>query len=189
MKRLATLFTQSYQEIRHAKTITACAMFGALSVVLGYFTLELGPYLKLGFSSIPNRLVDYLFGPVTGSLYGGMLDVLKYIAKPTGPFFPGFTFDAMLAGVLFGSIMYQRPITLKRVLAAKLAVILVCNVFFNTLWMSMLYGKAFMVLFPVRLFKNLIMWPVDSLLFFSVGQMLKRGGILRAIKGESVKSL
>lgn len=182
MKRLATLFTQSYQEIRHVRTITICAMFGALSVVLGYFTLDLGPSLKLGFSGIPNRLVDYLFGPVAGGVYGGVLDVLKYIAKPTGPFFPGFSLNAMLAGVLFGSIMYRRPLTLRRVLAAKLAVVLVCNVLLNTLWLSMLYGKAFTVLLPLRLFKNLIMWPVDSLLFFSVGQVLERGGVFRAIR-------
>ena len=64
MKRLATLFTQSCEEIRKPRTITACAMFAAVAVVLGYFTISLGNYIKIGFSGIPNVLVGCLFGPV-----------------------------------------------------------------------------------------------------------------------------
>ena len=48
--------------------------------------------------------------------------------KPTGGFFPGFTLVAMLAGVIYGSFYYKKPLTLWRVFAAHLAVSLVCNV-------------------------------------------------------------
>ena len=89
MKRLATLFTQSFEEIQKPRTITVCAMFAALAVVLGYFTIALGDYIKIGFSGIPNVLVGCLFGPVAGGCFGGLLDLLKYIVKPTGAFSPG----------------------------------------------------------------------------------------------------
>ena len=97
MKKLATLFTDSYNEFKNVRTLTMTGMLGAVSVVLGYFTLAIGDYIKIGFSSIANQMVHYLFGPVVGGAFGGALDILKYMVKPTGPYFPGWTFGAMLA--------------------------------------------------------------------------------------------
>ncbi len=184
MKRLATLFTQSCEEIRKPRTITACAMFAAVAVILGYFTISLGNYIKIGFSGIPNVLVGCLFGPVAGGCFGGLLDILKYIVNPTGAFFPGFTLNAVLGGVIYGCSYYRNSITLVRVLATKLVVILICNVLLNTLWLSMLYGQAFAVLLPARLMKNLIMWPVDSMIFYTIAKTFETAGIFRMIRGR-----
>ena len=197
MKRCTTLCTQAYQEVlklpdlygqscrelKKLRTVTTCAMFAAVAVALSYLTsIQIGNYVKVGFSGIPNRLVDYLFGPVVGGCFGGVLDVLKYLLKPSGMFFPGFTFDAVLASLIYGSFFYKRPFTLPRILAAKLIVVLVCNVFFNTLWVSILYGKAFMVRLPARLIKNAIMWPIDSFILFSIGRILEASGVFRTIR-------
>ena len=65
---------ESSREFKKVTTITTCAMFGALSVVLGYYSFKITPNLKIGFGSIPNMLVDYLFGPVVGGLFGGAMD-------------------------------------------------------------------------------------------------------------------
>ena len=157
-------------------------MFGAISVVLGYFTLVIGDYIKIGFSSIANQFVYYLFGPVVGGAFGGALDILKYLIKPTGAFFPGFTFGAVVAGVLYGMFLYKKQLTLRRILAAELVVSIVCNMLLGTLWLSMLYGKAFMLLLPMRVFKNLIMWPINSMLFFTIGKALEASGIFRLLK-------
>ena len=186
MKRLATLFTQSYEEMRKPRTITACAMFAAAAVVLGYFTISVGNYVKIGFSGIPNVLVGCLFGPAAGGFFGGFMDLFKYIVKPTGAFFPGFTVNAVLGGVIYGCSYYQRRITLVRVFATKLLVILVCNCFLNTLWLSMLYGQAFIVLLPARVVKNLVMWPLDSLIFYTIAKTMETAGIFRAIRGRAV---
>lgn len=182
MKKLATLFTDSYREIKQVRTVTTAAMFGAISVVLGYFTIVIGDYIKIGFSTIANQFVYYLFGPVVGGCFGGALDILKYLIKPTGAFFPGFTFSAIAAGVLYGCFLYKKPITLVRVLMAELIVSIICNMLLGTLWLSMLYGKGFMALLPLRVFKNLVMWPVNSFLFYSIGKTLEASGIFRMLK-------
>ena len=91
MKKLAEVYAQSWKEVRHVRSLTTAAMFMAVSVVLGYFTIEAGPYLKIGFGSVANEFVYYLFGPVLGVVYGCLLDLVKFVAKPTGAFFPGFT--------------------------------------------------------------------------------------------------
>ena len=99
MKKFAALFTDSYRELKKVRTVTVMAMFAAISVVLGYFTVAVGDYIKIGFASVVNQFVYFLFGPVAGGIFGGALDILKYFIKPTGAFFPGFTFGAMVAGV------------------------------------------------------------------------------------------
>lgn len=182
MKKFTALFRDSMEEFRHVNTVTVMAMFAAISVVLGYFTLVLGDYLKIGFSTIANQFVYYLFGPVAGGLFGGALDILKYIIRPTGAFFPGFTISAMVGGVLYGCFLYKRPISFWRVLAAELTVSIICNMLLGTLWLSMLYGKAFMALLPMRVFKNIMMWPVNSMLFYTIGKALEASGVFRLLK-------
>ena len=49
MKKLATLFTDSYNEFKNVKALTAIGMFGAASLVLGYFTIAVGDYVKSVF--------------------------------------------------------------------------------------------------------------------------------------------
>lgn len=182
MKKLATLFTSSYQELKQARTITACAMFMAIAVVLRYFSLEVGNYIRISFSSVAAQFVYYLFGPVVGGMFGGAMDLLKYLIKPTGGFFPGFTIGAMIAGVLYGAVFYKRPLTLRRVLAAELLVAVVCNMLLGTLWLSMLYGKGFFVLLPMRIVKNLVMWPINSVMFYTLARTMEISGVFRLIR-------
>ena len=88
-----TMVGKSLQEFANLRTVVMCGLLAALAIILGYTTsINIGPYIKIGFSGIPNRVVDFLFGPVVGGIFGGVLDLLKFIIKPDGTFFPGFTF-------------------------------------------------------------------------------------------------
>lgn len=138
--------------------------------------------MKSGFGGVVNQFVYYLFGPVAGAVYGGVLDLVKYVVKPTGAFFPGFTLNAMLGGVLYGTILYRKPLTFRRALWADLVVALICNIFLNTLWLSMMSGKAMMVLLPMRVLKNLIKWPVDAALFYLIAKRMESLGLVRMIR-------
>ena len=177
------IFVSSSQELKKVPALAACAMFAALAMILNSVaSISIGPYIKIGFSAIPNQLVDYLFGPVTGSLFAGVLDIVKYVLKPDGAFFFGFTFNAMLAAFIYGCFYYKKKLTLWRVLLAKLIGILVVNVFLNTLWLDMLYGKGFLVLLPARAVKNLIMWPIDSVIFFALTRLIEQTGVFRMFR-------
>ena len=147
-----------------------CGQLAALAVVLGTVaSISVGPYIKIGFSGLPNRIVEFLFGPVVGCLFGGALDILKYIIKPDGPFFFGFTFNAMLAGVIYGSILYRKPVSIPRIVCAEFLAKVLVNCILNTLWISMLYGQGFLAIMPMRVLKNAIMLPIDSaILFFAL---------------------
>ena len=178
MRKMAELYRESYRELRRVRTVTTAAMLMAVSVILGYFTIEAGPYLKIGFGSVVNQFVYYLFGPVTGAVYGGVLCLIR----PTGPFHPGFTLNAILAGVIYGTVLYRRPLTFRRALAGHFLVAVICNVCLGTLWLSMMSGKAVLVLIPARLLKNILMWPVESALFYVIARKLESAGLVRAIR-------
>ena len=62
---------------------------------------------KNWISGIPNQIADYLFGPITGCLFAGVLDIVKFFIRPDGPFFFGFTFNAMLAAFIYGCFYYN----------------------------------------------------------------------------------
>ncbi len=183
-----SMLSQSAGELKKVRVLTLCALFAAMAVALELVaSIDIGPYISIGFSGLPNQLVDLLFGPVTGSLFAGALDILKYIPKPTGAFFFGFTFDAMLAAFIYGVAYYKKPVSFWRILIAKGLVALIVNMFFATLWLSMLYGKGFFILFPARALKNVIMWPIESVIFFVLAKGIERTGIFRGMLEEPKK--
>lgn len=183
MERLATLFTGSFRQLKQVKTVTVCAMLGAVAIVLGSLSIELGSTLRIGFSGIPNEIVHMLFGPVVGSVFAGTMDILKYLIKPTGAFFPGFTLIAMLAGLIYGSFYYKKELNFWRVLAAHITVALICNVLLIP-GVCPLYGKAFAVLLPARLVKNAIMCPIDAFIFYHIAKVLDVTGVFKMIRKE-----
>ena len=92
-------------------------MLAAIAIILGMFSINVGSTIRIGFSGIPNGVCAYLFGPVVGGIFAGGLDVLKYLLKPAGPFFPGLTAVVILAGVLYGcfySVSYTHLDVYKR---------------------------------------------------------------------------
>lgn len=93
----------------------------------------------------------------------------------------------MLAAFIYGCFYYRQKLTLKRVLIAKLVVVLVVNIVLNTLWLDMLYGKGFLAILPARAVKNLIMWPIDSFIFFTITRLIEQTGVFRSFKKTVVK--
>lgn len=167
MQKIKQLYVNSIKEFKITRNMVICGFMAALAVVLGYVaSIDIGPYIRIGFSGIPNRIVEFLFGPVIGCIFGGTLDVLKFVIKPTGPYFFGFTFDAMLAGIIYGSFLYKKPVKLWRIFTAELLAKVIVNCFFNTLWISILYGKGFLAILPARIIKNAIMLPIDTLIIY-----------------------
>lgn len=102
MKQLKQQFVDSWHELRKTKVMAVAAMLIAIGVILGLFSVQLTEFIRIGFSGIPNELASMLFGPVVGGIMGGIGDILKFLIKPTGPYFFGYTLNAMLGPVIYG---------------------------------------------------------------------------------------
>ena len=182
MNQMKQKFVDSWNELKHLKTIVVVAMFIAIGVVLGFmFTIQVTDFLKLGFSFIANEMTALLFGPVVGGIMGGITDILKFIVKPTGANFFGFTLNAILGGAIYGAILYHHPISLKRIFISKVIVAVFVNLILGTYWLTVMYGQGFLALLPVRALKQLASVPIESIIFFVFAEALSKAKVLAAI--------
>lgn len=163
----------SAQEMRKTSVVTIGGVLIAISVVLSFFKVPLGPTLQISFASLPIAAGGMLFGPFVGAVIGFVSDLLGFIVRPYGFFFPGFTLNAILIGVFYGFFFYKRKVTLLNVILSSLLVTLVINLGLTTLWLSMMYGDAFIVLLGARVLKNVLLFPIDTALLFMILKVME----------------
>jgi ECF transporter S component (folate family) len=89
---------------------------------------------------------------------------------PIGTYFPGLTLSAALVGIVFGLFLYKRKEGWLPLAGAVAINCLIISLLLNTYWLTILMGKGFMVLLPVRIVQNLIMIPIQ----FFVIRLLQR---------------
>ena len=137
-------------------------------------SISFGPFVKIGIVELPNLVIDFLFGPAVGGIFAGVMDILKYLANPAGPFFPGFTISAVAGGVIFGFFLYGRKLSIKRLVVAEILVKIFVNIGLNTLWLNILYHKAILAILPARIVSNILQLPVDILVIYMVLQSIDK---------------
>ncbi len=187
MTKIKDLFISSCKELKNVRCITLAALLGAISILIGSFTIMLWNFIKIEWTFLPNEFVYYLFGPVVGVIFGATMDILNFIIKPFGAFFPGFTISAMLKGLLFGVILYKRPLSLKRVIIANVIRAYFIDFLLNTYWLTLLYGTPYLEMLPLRGLKILIMLPIETMLFYFVVKGVEASGILRIFGKDKAK--
>ncbi|MBQ8802045.1 MAG: folate family ECF transporter S component [Tyzzerella sp.] len=181
MFMLIKQFSDSYKELKNLNTLVMTALLIAVGIVLGYFSIQITDTTKIGVSFVATQLTATLFGPVVGGIMGGVADILKFIIKPTGAFFWGWTFNAILGPVIYGIMLYKKRLTLARILISKIVVAIVVNMFFGCLWSSMLYGKAFWVLMGTKAIQQVIQVPIQSIIFWMVVKALQKAKVFHQL--------
>ena len=161
------------------KQLCALALLIAVGVVLGRLVPVLSVWnTKIEFSFVAVMLAACIAGPVGGLVTGALIDFIGAILLPTGPYFPGFTATAALTGLVFGLLLYKKC-NLGRIVIAVLSTQLVCSFLLNTLFISILYTKAFTVLLATRAIQVVVM-SVIEIVFAEL--VLDRAKLVQRIK-------
>ena len=162
-------FRQSTQELKQVRTLTGVAMLLAMSVVISFTaSVRVTETIKIGLGYLITALLGMLYGPFTAALAAGAGDLIKYLLKPDGAYFFGFTLTAMLGGVVYGVFFYREKCTIPRAIASKATVSLLLNCLLNTVWVSWLYGMPFLGALGPRVIKNLMALPFEIVLLYIV---------------------
>lgn len=165
-------FSESLYELKNVHTLTLCAVFVALYVVVDAFSINFLT-AQFTFSYLALAAIAYVAGPTTAFFCGGVCEVLGYLLAPkTGPLHLGFTFTAMLTGLVMGLFLYKRNIKLWRVIVSRSIVAFILNLMLNTYWISTLIGKAYLTMLPGRALKTVIQLPIDIILIFLILKLI-----------------
>lgn len=159
------------------RQLVLLALLVALNVVLGRFSIQLAPEVRLSvLGFLPIALAGMLMGPGYGALIGAVGDVLNFalFTHVYGPYFPGYTLTAALSGAWYGYMLHKRDITWPRAVLAIVPVILLGEMGLNSLWVYIQYSKSFWANLPTRLLTNLAECPVKILLLMGMNKLLSR---------------
>lgn len=145
------------------KEICVLALLTAVGIVLNRFVPVVNLWsTKIDFSFVAVMLAASLTGPIGGAVVGGLIDFIGAVLFPVGPYFPGFTVTAALTGLVFGLLLYKKCNFL-RILIAVLSTQLVCGLLLNSIFISILYTKAFTALLTTRAIQACVMSAVEIL--------------------------
>ena len=178
MKTLLQNFNDSANEITNVKSLVTAALLVALHTVLAFFvSFQITPSLRISISFLANVVIGALFGPIMGFVCGGIGDIVAFVLKPTGPYFWGWTINAALAGLIYGTFLYHkfprpgRVIDIKFLIRVTLVLTLdtlLVNVLLGTYWVNLMYGKGFVFYLTSRFVKNAVQLPINIILTYYV---------------------
>lgn len=169
------------------KMIVFIGLLVALHIILSRWLSINAWNLKIGFAFAATFIGAYLYGPVGGMLVGGFGDLLGALLFPIGPYFPGFTLDCALTGLIFGLFLYKKQSKFRIGFAVAIDQILI-SLFLNTYWISILYGSAYWPIFVTRIVQVVIMIIVQFVTIMGLIKALKKLKVKSQINDESIKT-
>lgn len=154
--------------MKNTKSFVFMGLLIALDIVLTRFLSIQTPILRIGFGFIPVALAGIMFGPIWGGVTAALGDIIGMLIFPQGAYFPGFTLSAFISGAVYGLFLHKKSKSILNISIAVLLIIIVVDLGFNSLWLSMITGKAFIVLIVPRIVKSAIMLSIQVLTIFTV---------------------
>jgi len=169
-KKVLSVLSREYwrtaaKEYTNLRSLCLAALFIGMYVALHFLIsvpISTNRYLMVTYLAVAMCMI--LCGPLVGISAGIVSDILCYIIKPLGPFFPGYTLSCMLGYVIFGLFLYRKEISVLRICAAKLVINAFVNVGLGCLWSSMMSGKAYYLYLVESIIKNSILYPIEVIL-------------------------
>lgn len=172
----------SAEKIKSTRYLAIMAMTISLKIILSYFRIPLGENLRMSMSFLIVASEGLIFGPALGTIDGIVSDLLGFMLNPGGVFYVGYTLTAILGQWIYGFFFYEKKVTLKRIILAKIVVNYLLNAGLGSFWSSRLYGKAYLYYAAKSLVKNTLLLPVEIaaiyLLFKTLIPYLKKRGII-----------
>ena len=194
-----TPFSKAYwrdaaMELRDTKMLVFAALIIALRVALKTLVkIPLAPNLDITPAFLANALGAMVYGPIVGGLSAIISDVLGVLLRGDTYFLP-YVLTEISGSVIFAMFFYRQKITPTRVIMSRFCICLFVNILMQTpidiLFQKVMYGKSTYVLTLPRIFKNLYMFPIESValtIFLRVMQPITTRMRLTYVKSEGLR--
>ena len=168
-------FSKSYwrdaaAELKDTHMLVFAALMIALRLVMKQISIPITPVLRINTSFFVNALGAMVFGPVMAAICAVITDVLGFIIRPDGVYFPPFILTEVGGSVVFALYLYRARVTTTRVVLSRFTISLLINIILQTPIMMWYYaicmgGKQYTLLMAMpSVVKNILMFPIESFL-------------------------
>ena len=151
-----------------AMPIVYGGIFMALTILFTYVFAIQTTFIRIDFAFIPIALYAAMWGRVRTAIMAGLADFIGSNLFMPGMYFPGFTVSAVLTGWLFGTFLYNKEITFKRVLTLMLLVFLFVDCILNNIWLTIMYHDAAKAFYSWRLLKSAVLAPFKAIVIYNL---------------------
>lgn len=175
MNCLGEKFVKSAQLLKTPQNLALCGMLLALRIVIGYFsnlTLAVTPDIKIGFSFLPVAVAGILCGPVASGIIGALGDIFCFLLAPMGAYFPGWTVNGLIVGLLYGIFLFESKRFLPSLIICEVIAGLFVEIGLGSLWLYIQYSKAFLITAGVRGVKTLVAVPIEIVLIILFDKLI-----------------
>ncbi len=164
-----------------SKKIILSAFLLALLIVLSRFASIQTQLLVISTSFIPIMMSAIWLGFKYSTVIAGLGDLIGALLFPFGSYFPGFTISAAISGFIYGIFLYENPrkepqkewkFTLKLIISSVL-VLGVVNIFITSIWLHILYEKAYFAIITTRVLAQVIMLPIQVIVIYGLNKFTK----------------
>lgn len=162
------------------KKVILSGILLALLIVLNRFVSIKTPLLVISFSFVPIMMAAIWLGPKYATLIAALGDFIGAILFPFGTYFPGFTLSAGLKGLIYGLILYKKQgeertnkSFIIRLIISSLLVLGIVEIFVVSLWLNIMYGKAYFVVISTRIVTQVIMLPIQVITIFILEKLTR----------------
>lgn len=168
-----TPFSKAYwraalAEFKNLRMLLFAALIVALRVALKSVSIPVTADLRIGVGFFVNAFGSMVYGPVVAIAGAAVTDTLGALLFPSGPYFPLFLITEIAGSLVFALFLYRAEITSLRVILSRFCIDFFVNIVLQTPVMMAYYqimlGKSYKVFHLPRIIKNLVMFPVESVL-------------------------
>ena len=163
-----------------SKKIILSAMLLSILIVLSRFFSIKSSFLVISFSFIPMMLSAIYLGPKYAAIIAGLGDLIGAILFPFGAYFPGFTISSAIIGFIYGIFLYKKPEENRKdfkfiiqLIISSILVLVGIKILLESVFLNVLYGKAYLAIIASRLVTELIMIPVQVITIFILEKALR----------------
>lgn len=143
----------------------------SIHVILSrHFAIHIGNIIRISFASVVTGIIATYFKPQWTIFACGLSDLIASLLFPTGTYFFGFTISAMIGGLIYAIILYDKPFKWWRIFLVEILCIIFVTGILNSYWLSLLIGNSFILIFLPRITEKVLLLPIEV---FLIGYTLK----------------
>ncbi len=159
---------QAAAEFKNLKMLLFAALMIAIRVALKSVSIPIAANLRINIAFFINAFGAMVFGPVVAIAAAAVSDTLGCLLFPSGPYFFPFIFIEIAGSLIFALFLYRTEVTALRVTLSRFCIDFFVNIVLNTpimwLYYQMMLGKNYVLFDVMRVIKNLVMFPIESVL-------------------------